>query len=73
VLYLLHGSGGDEEASPVMGIANMMMDNLIAQGKAKPMIVGLPNAYWNEYPRWTLPVRALLRLQAWLGHGPCRI
>ena len=48
VLYLLHGSGGDEDAWPTMGIANVIMDNLIAQGKAKPMIVVMPNAYWNE-------------------------
>lgn len=48
VLYLLHGSGGDEEAWPTMGIAKVIMDNLIAQGKAKPMIVVMPNAYWNE-------------------------
>ncbi len=48
VLYLLHGSGGDEEAWPVMGVANVIMDNLIAQGKSKPMIVVMPNAYWNE-------------------------
>jgi enterochelin esterase family protein len=48
VLYLLHGSGGDEEAWPVMGVANVIMDNLIAQGKAKPMIVVMPNAYWSE-------------------------
>ncbi len=48
VLYLLHGSGGYEEAWPVMGIANIIMDNLIADGKARPMIVVMPNAYWNE-------------------------
>ncbi len=48
VLYLLHGSGGDEEAWPIMGIANVIMDNLIAQGKSRPMIVVMPNAYWNE-------------------------
>jgi enterochelin esterase family protein len=48
VLYLLHGSGGDEEAWPVVGIANVIMDNLIAAGKAKPMIVVMPNAYWSE-------------------------
>ena len=48
VLYLLHGSGGDEEAWPTMGIANIIMDNVIAQGKAKPMIVVMPNAYANE-------------------------
>jgi enterochelin esterase-like enzyme len=48
VLYLLHGSGGDEDAWPTMGIANVIMDNLIAQGRASPMIVVMPNAYWNE-------------------------
>lgn len=48
VLYLLHGSGGDEEAWPTMGIANVILDNLIAQGKAKPMIVVMPNAYASE-------------------------
>jgi enterochelin esterase-like enzyme len=48
VLYLLHGSGGDEDAWPTMGIANVIMDNVIAQGKAKPMIVVMPNAYWSE-------------------------
>lgn len=49
VLYLLHGSGGDEAAWPDMGIANIIMDNLIADGKARPMIVVMPNAYWDEY------------------------
>ncbi len=48
VLYLLHGSGGDEEAWPTMGIASVIMDNLIAQGKARPMVVVMPNVYWNE-------------------------
>ena len=48
VLYLLHGSGGDEDAWPTMGIANIIMDNLIAEGKARPMIIVMPNAYWNE-------------------------
>jgi enterochelin esterase family protein len=48
VLYLLHGSGGDEDAWPTMGVANVILDNLIAQGKAKPMIVVMPNAYWSE-------------------------
>jgi enterochelin esterase family protein len=43
VLYLLYGGGGDEDAWVVMGRANIIMDNLIAQGKAKPMIVVMPN------------------------------
>jgi enterochelin esterase-like enzyme len=43
VLYLLHGGGGDEEAWLTMGRANIIIDNLIAAGKAKPMIVVMPN------------------------------
>ncbi|MCW0482073.1 esterase [Gaoshiqia sediminis] len=43
VLYLLHGAGGDEEAWINLGRLSQIMDNLIAQGKAKPMIVVLPN------------------------------
>jgi enterochelin esterase family protein len=42
-LYLLHGGGGDEDAWTVMGRAPIIMDNLIAQSKAKPMIVVMPN------------------------------
>ena len=42
-LYLLHGGGGDEDAWLTMGRANIIMDNLIAAGKAKPMIVIMPN------------------------------
>ncbi len=48
-LYLFHGGGGDEEAWDSMGSANVIMDNLIAQGKAKPMIVVMPNANANQY------------------------
>lgn len=43
VLYLLHGAGGDEDAWTNMGRAAQIMDNLIAQGKAKPMIVVITN------------------------------
>ncbi len=43
VLYLLHGSGGDEEAWITLGSVARIMDNLIAEGKAKPMIVVMPN------------------------------
>lgn len=43
VLYLLHGMGGDEEAWLCTGRAAQIMDNLIAQGKAKPMIVVMTN------------------------------
>ena len=43
VLYLLHGAGGDEEAWISLGRTAQIMDNLIAAGKAKPMIVVMPN------------------------------
>lgn len=43
VLYLLHGMGGDEQAWMELGRASQILDNLIAQGKAKPMIVVMPN------------------------------
>lgn len=43
VLYLLHGAGGDEEAWMSLGRASQIIDNLIAQGKAKPMIIVMPN------------------------------
>ena len=43
VLYLLHGAGGDEEAWVELGRLTQIMDNLIARGKAEPMIVVLPN------------------------------
>ncbi len=43
VLYLMHGAGGDENAWMELGRAAQIMDNLIAQGKAKPMIVVMTN------------------------------
>lgn len=43
VLYLLHGGGGDEDAWTTLGRAPHILDNLIAAGKAKPMIVVMTN------------------------------
>ena len=48
VLYLLHGMGGDEEAWPALGRAPEILDNLIASGKAEPMIVVMPNGNASE-------------------------
>jgi enterochelin esterase family protein len=48
VLYLFHGGSGHEETWTLMGLTNVAMDNLIAQGKVKPMIVVMPNANWND-------------------------
>jgi len=48
VLYLQHGGGGDEDAWTTLGRACQILDNLIAQGKAVPMIVVMPNASPNQ-------------------------
>jgi len=48
VLYLLHGMGGDEDAWPTLGRVSQIMDNLIAAGKAKPMIVVMPNGHTSN-------------------------
>ena len=43
VLYLLHGIGGTEWEWLGAGVANLILDNLIAEGKATPMIAVMPN------------------------------
>jgi enterochelin esterase-like enzyme len=43
VLYLLHGIGGDEEEWRRGGNPNVILDNLIADKKAAPMIIVMPN------------------------------
>ena len=48
VLYLLHGAGGDEEAWSSMGRTAQILDNLIAKGLARPMIVVMPNGNPNQ-------------------------
>src|SRR5690606_25625853 len=45
VLYPLHGFSDDASAWTAVGRAHVIMDNLIAQGKAKPMIVVMPLGY----------------------------
>src|SRR5712671_201463 len=45
VLYLLHGFSDDASAWTAVGRANVILDNLIAQGKARPMLVVMPLGY----------------------------
>src|SRR5436305_13322380 len=47
VLYLLHGAGGDEDARNNVGRGSVIMDNLLASCKAKPMLVVMTNG--NAY------------------------
>ena len=44
-LYLLHGSGGDENGWKDAGALGTIMDNLLADGKITPMVVVMPNGY----------------------------
>ncbi len=44
VLYLIHGGSDTEETWTKVGRANLIADNLIAQGKMKPMIIVMPYA-----------------------------
>jgi enterochelin esterase family protein len=61
VLYLLHGSGDTESGWVDVGRANLILDNLIAAGSARPMIVVMP--YGRPQPEVMLyPVAA--------GRGP---
>ena len=45
VLYLLHGYSDDASGWTAVGRANVILDNLIARGNAKPMIVVMPLGY----------------------------
>lgn len=45
ILYLLHGYSDDASGWTAVGHANVILDNLIAQGEARPMIVVMPLGY----------------------------
>ncbi len=48
VLYLQHGGGEDETGWPNQGQTNLIMDNLIAEGKVKPFIIVMDNGTWTR-------------------------
>ena len=45
VLYRQHGAGEDDHGWGAQGHAGLIMDNLIAEGKAKPFIIVMSNSY----------------------------
>jgi enterochelin esterase-like enzyme len=51
VFYLLHGGGDDDAGWSTVGRAGLILDNLLAAGKAKPMVVVMPN---GSLPRPTI-------------------
>jgi GH35 family endo-1,4-beta-xylanase/enterochelin esterase-like enzyme len=50
VLYLQHGWGEDENGWGAQGHANLIMDNLIAEGKSKPFIIVMTYGMTNDAP-----------------------
>jgi enterochelin esterase-like enzyme len=48
VLYLQHGAGESERAWTAQGRANFILDNLVAAGKAAPMIIVMENGYASQ-------------------------
>jgi enterochelin esterase family protein len=42
VLYLLHGGGDDASGWSAVGHAHLIVDNLLAEGRAQPMIIAMP-------------------------------
>jgi enterochelin esterase family protein len=58
VLYLLHGAGDIESGWTMIGRANTILDNLIAEKKAKPMVVVMPLGHTIQ-SFWTGPAKAV--------------
>jgi enterochelin esterase-like enzyme len=50
VLYLVHGAGDSDHSWATVGRANNILDNLIAAGKAKPMIIVMPDGHTPDRP-----------------------
>lgn len=50
VLYLVHGAGDSDHSWATVGRANYILDNLIAAGKARPMIIVMPNGHTPDRP-----------------------
>jgi len=48
VFYLLHGAGDSDDSWTSVGRANFILDNLIADKKAKPMIVVMPAGHTSQ-------------------------
>ena len=65
VLYLLHGFGDDESSWTSVGRANLIADNLIAEGKARPMIIVMPNGHSAPLPTPASPADFLPAIGRW--------
>jgi enterochelin esterase-like enzyme len=57
VLYLQHGGGEDETGWPIQGKTDFIMDNLIAEGKANPMLIVMDRGYATDPMRRRVEVK----------------
>jgi enterochelin esterase family protein len=69
VLYLLHGAGDIESGWTMIGRANNIIDNLIAEGKARPMVVVMPLGYATQ-SFWAGPAKAFAATPPAQGAAP---
>jgi enterochelin esterase family protein len=63
VLYLLHGSGDNDSHWMHIGRANVIADNLIAAGKAVPMLIVMPDGHVRERPPGPVDEKTRLELR----------
>ena len=69
VLYLQHGGGEDETGWSSQGRVNLIMDNLIAEGKAKPFIIVMDNGTWRMPRREENAPRDTTQPRIWPPQG----
>jgi len=73
VLYLLHGANESDQSWSTVGRAGFILDNLIADRAAVPMIVVMPNGHVDQTPpnvAWGAPTSSPLQLKSELVDFP---
>lgn len=63
MLYLLHGSGDNDSHWMHIGRANVIADNLIAEGKAVPLVIAMPDGHVRERPAGAVDDKTRLELR----------
>jgi putative heme-binding domain-containing protein len=63
VLYLLHGGGDNDSHWMLLGQANVIADNLIADGKAVPMVIVMPDGHVRAQPAGTVDEKTRLEVR----------
>ena len=69
VLYLQHGGGENETGWSNQGHANLILDNLLAEGNAKPFIIVMDNGTWRMPERSNSNVQAQREAGTWPPKG----